>query len=68
MSDFYNQFGGINPNPVPKPQNKANNLLEFAKTVQNPEQQVKDLLASGQMTQEQFQQCAQIANLLTNNR
>lgn len=71
MSDFYHQFGGKS-NPAPQPQNNNFGLLgkinEFAKTVQNPQQQVEELLKSGQMTQEQFQQYAQIANLLTNNR
>lgn len=74
MSDFYNQFGGINPNPAPQPQSQNNNfgllgkINEFAKTVQNPQQQVEELLKSGQMSQEQFQQYAQIAKMLTNNR
>lgn len=71
MTNFYNQFGG-NYNPTPNPQNNNFGILgkinEFAKTVQNPQQQVEELLKSGQMTQEQFQQYAQIAKMLTNNR
>ena len=78
MTNFYNQYGGnYNPgsyDPRPNPQQqKSNDALlaeigEFAKTVQNPEQQVQQLLQSGRMTQEQYQLYAQIANMLTNHR
>lgn len=71
-----NHIAGIPYNPAPNPQQQPQNngfgllgkINEFAKTVQNPQQQVEELLKSGQMTQEQFQQYAQIAKMLTNNR
>lgn len=63
---LFDEFGN-QPN-----QNGGYGLLgrinEFAKTVQNPQQRVQDLLNSGQMTQEQFQQYVQIANTLMGKR
>ena len=39
----------------------ANN---FQRMNQDPEQLVKDMLADGRMTQEQFDQCSSITNML----
>lgn len=68
MTSFYNDFGGKSqPTPPANPTNNSYGLLgrinEFAKTVQDPEGTVKQLLNSGKMSQDQFKQYAQIANL-----
>ena len=61
MSSLYNDFN--------QPTNNMANLLsqfnQFRSTFfGNPEQQVKQLLQSGRMSQEQFNQFAQTANQL----
>lgn len=61
MSSLFNDFN--------QPANNMANLLsqfnQFRSTFSgNPEQQVKQLLQSGRMSQEQFNQLAQTANLL----
>lgn len=55
------------------PQNSANNFMQqfnqFKSMFQgNPSQIVQQLLQSGQMTQEQFQQYSQLANQFFGNR
>lgn len=62
MSSLYNDF-------QPKQINPMNNFLsqfnQFRSTFMgNPEQQVKQLISSGKMSQEQFNQFAQTANQL----
>lgn len=62
MSSLYNFF-------QPQQNNPTNNFLtqfnQFRSTFNgNPEQQVKQLLSSGKMSQEQFNQFAQTANQL----
>jgi ABC-type transporter Mla subunit MlaD len=61
MSSLFNDFN--------QPTNNMANLLsrfnQFSSTFSgNPEQQVKQLLQSGRMSQEQFNQLAQTANQL----
>ena len=61
MSSLFNDFN--------QPTNNMANLLsqfnQFRSTFSgNPEQQVKQLLQSGRMSQEQFNQFAQTANML----
>lgn len=61
MSSLFNDFN--------QPTNNVANLLsqfnQFRSTFSgNPEQQVKQLLQSGRMSQEQFNQLAQTANQL----
>ena len=61
MSSLFNDFN--------QPTNNMANLLsqfnQFCSTFSgNPEQQVKQLLQSGRMSQEQFNQFAQTANQL----
>ena len=61
MSSLFNDFN--------QPTNNMANLLsqfnQFRSTFSgNPEQQVKQLIQSGRMSQEQFNQLAQTANLL----
>lgn len=68
MTSFYNEFGGAQSPQQPQTQQNDYGLMErineFAKTVQNPQQKVQELLNSGKMTQAQFQQYAQMANML----
>lgn len=62
MNSLFNDF-------KPQQNNSMNNFLsqfnQFKSTFTgNPEQQVKQLLSSGRMSQEQFNQLAQTANQL----
>ena len=63
MSSLFNDF-------QPQQNNSMNNFLnqfnQFKSTFTgNPKQQVKQLLSSGRMSQEQFNQYAQLANQLS---
>lgn len=63
---LFNQYGGR----IQNGQNSNNILQNFGAFVQNfrrnssmtPQQKVQELLSSGQMTQEQFNQLGQMAN------
>ena len=62
MSSLYNDF---NPNPMNNFGNFLTQFNQFRSTFSgNPEAQVKQLLQSGRMSQEQFNQLAQTANQL----
>ena len=62
MSSLYNDF---NPNPKNNMGDFINRFNQFRSTFSgNPEQQVRQLLQSGRMSQEQFNQLAQTANQL----
>lgn len=62
MSSLYNDF---NPNPMNNFGNFLTQFNQFRSTFSgNPEVQVKQLLQSGRMSQEQFNQLAQTANQL----
>ena len=62
MSSLYNDF---KPNPMGNMNNFLTRFAKFSADFQgNPEQKARQLLASGQMSQEQFNQYAQIANQL----
>lgn len=62
MSSLYNDF---NPNPMGKMGDFINQFNQFRSTFSgNPEAQVKQLIQSGRMSQEQFNQLAQTANML----
>ena len=62
MSSLYNAF---NPNPMGKMGDFINQFNQFRSTFSgNPEAQVKQLIQSGRMSQEQFNQLAQTANML----
>ena len=62
MSSLYNDF---NPNPMSQMGNFLNQFNQFRSTFSgNPEQQVRQLIQSGRMSQEQFNQLAQTANQL----
>jgi len=62
MSSLYNDF---NLNPMNKMGNFLNQFNQFRSTFSgNPEQQVRQLIQSGRMSQDQFNQLAQTANQL----
>ena len=62
MSSLFNDF---NPNPTNNMTDLLSQFNQFRSTFSgNPEQQVKQLLQSGRMSQEQFNQLAQTANQL----
>lgn len=62
MNDLFQQFGGN----VPMPGGIGNLIQQFnqfrANFNGNPQQQVQQLLSSGKMSQEQFNQLAGLAN------
>ena len=55
---LYGQFGGQQANPM---QQLIADARRLRNTVQNPRETVQKLVASGQMSQDQFNQFAQIA-------
>ena len=55
---LYGQFGGQQANPM---QQLIADARRLRNTVQNPRETVQQLVASGQMSQDQFNQFAQIA-------
>jgi ABC-type transporter Mla subunit MlaD len=62
MNSLFNDFKPQQNNPM---NNFLNQFNQFKSTFTgNPEQQVKQLLSSGRMSQEQFNQLAQTANQL----
>lgn len=62
MNSLYNDFNSGNMNQM---NNLVNQFNQFRSTFSgNPEQQVKQLLNSGRISQEQFNQFAQTANQL----
>ncbi len=59
-NSLYNDF---KPNPFGQMGNFINQFNQFRSTFSgNPEAQVKQMLQSGRMSQEQFQQLSQMAN------
>ena len=61
-NSLYNDF---KPNPLGQMGNFINQFNQFRSTFSgNPEAQVRQLLQSGRMSQEQFNQLAQTANQL----
>lgn len=62
MNDLFQQFGGN----IPMPGGIGNLIQQFnqfrANFQGNPQQQVQQLLSSGKMSQEQFNQLAGLAN------
>jgi len=64
MSSLFDEFNQ-KPSPFGNINNFLNRFNQFSSTfVGNPETQVKQLLQSGRMSQEQFNQFAQAANQL----
>ena len=63
MGSIYNDF---KPNQTSRIDNFINQFNQFRSAFTgNPEQRVKQLLQTGQMTQEQFNQLAETANQLS---
>lgn len=63
MNPLFNMFGNSQyPGPFSNMSNVINEYNKFRATLQgDPRQQVQDLLNSGQMSQEQFNQLSQMA-------
>jgi len=62
MSSLFNDFNSGQPNNMA---NLLSQFNQFRSTFSgNPEQQVKQMLQNGQMSQEQFNEIAQMANQL----
>ena len=62
-------FNTFNQNQMPMPQNRLTNMINSFNQFRtafsgNPEQRVKSMLQNGQMSQQQFEQLAQMANQL----
>ena len=61
MNPLYSQFGNRQPN------NLIQQFMEFRKNFSgNPQEQVQQLLKSGRVSQEQYDQAVQMANQLQN--
>ena len=56
---LFNQFGGAPQNPMAQFTQQFNQLRQ---TVRNPQQAVENLLKTGQMSQQQFNQFSQMAS------
>ena len=64
-SPLFNAFGNVmqGNNPISNMANFMNRFNQFRQTFNgNPQQQVQQMLNSGQMSQEQFNQAANMAN------
>ena len=56
---LFGQFGGNQNNPMSQFMSQFKRLQQ---TIKDPQKEVENLLKSGQMTQQQFNQLSQIAN------
>ena len=65
MSSLYNDFQPTPPNPFGQMGNFLNQFNQFRSTFSgNPETQVRQMMQNGRISQEQFNQVAQMANQL----
>ena len=65
MNSLFNEFQPQQNNPLSQMGNFINQFNQFRSNFTgNPEQQVKELINSGRMSQDQFNQFAQMANQL----
>jgi hypothetical protein len=62
---LFGQFGGNQNNPMSQFMGEFKRLQQ---TVANPRKVVEDLLQSGKMTQQQFNQLSQMANQMTGRK
>lgn len=69
MYPDYNKFNGMNNNRMSNsPMNFLQQFAQFKKNFQgDPQQAVLNLLNSGQMSQQQFNQLQNMANQIMNN-
>ncbi len=62
---LFQRFGGVQPNASPQQNNLSNLFTQFNNFRQtfrgNPKQQVEQLLATGQMSKQQYEQLSQMA-------
>lgn len=64
-NSLFNQFGNNNNNPMSQFMGEFKRLQQ---TVKDPRKVVEDLLQSGKMTQQQFNQLSQMANQMTGRK
>lgn len=64
-NSLFNQFGNNNNNPMSQFMSQFKRLQQ---TVKNPQKEVENLLQSGQMSQQQFNQLSQMANQLMSKK
>ena len=62
---LFNQFGGSQNNPMSQ---FIGEFKRLQQTVKDPRKTVENLLQSGQMSQQQFNQLSQMANQLMGRR
>ena len=62
---LFGQFGGNQNNPMSQFMGEFKRLQQ---TVKDPRKVVEDLLQSGKMTQQQFNQLSQMANQMTGRK
>ncbi|MBR5271069.1 MAG: hypothetical protein IKV64_02680 [Clostridia bacterium] len=60
-NSLFNQFGNNVGNPMSQ---FMNDFKRLQQTIKNPKQEVENLLQSGRMSQQQFNQLSQMANQL----
>jgi len=64
-NSLFNTFNQGQPMPQNQFMNMINSFNQFRSTFSgNPEQQVKSMIQNGQMSQQQFEEIAQLANQL----
>ena len=67
MNPFFNPFGKQQAGPFNNAANLVNQFNQFKSSFQgDPRQQVQNLLNSGQMTQDQFNQFSTMAQMFQN--
>jgi hypothetical protein len=64
-NSLFNQFGNNNNNPMSQFMSQFKRLQQ---TVKNPQKEVENLLQSGRMSQQEFNQLSQMANQLTGRK
>lgn len=64
-NSLFNQFGNNANNPMSQ---FVSQFKRLQQTVKNPQKEVENLLQSGQMSQQQFNQLSQMANQLTGRK
>jgi hypothetical protein len=64
-NSLFNQFGNNNNNSMSQFMSQFKRLQQ---TVKNPQKEVENLLQSGRMSQQQFNQLSQMANQITGRK
>lgn len=67
MKSLFQKYGNQQQSPQPNVNDVMTQFKQFASAFRgNPEQQVKMLLSSGKMSQQQYQQLQQMASMFQN--